>query len=54
MEGVLVNPQDTPQTQSQDTEAQPAIEAVVNKVADDSRRDPQQYLEDTVVPHGGE
>ncbi len=32
----------------------PAVEEVVKEVRRDSREDPQAFLDETVVPHGGE
>jgi hypothetical protein len=42
-----------PQTTDTTTAVAP-VETVVAAILRDSRRDPQQYLEDSVTPHGGE
>lgn len=49
-----MNPQQTqPQTDPQEAR-QAAVETALDQIAADSKRDPQQFLDDSVVPHGGE
>ena len=39
---------------TQDTTQAPTLEDVIQRVAEDSREQPEQYLRETVVPDGGE
>jgi hypothetical protein len=39
---------ETPQVEA------PTMKQVLDNVREDSRRDAEQYLEDSTVPHGGE
>ena len=48
-----MNPQETRQ-QAQTDAPRPEVETVIDRIAEDSRQDPEQFLNDTVVPHGGE
>ena len=48
LESVRVKPEALPAIE------EPAVTRALADIADDSQRQPETYLRDTVVPHGGE